>query len=148
MNSITLNTSSCPPKLKVRKRKLLSREQAAELAEVFKVLSGETRLIMLHALAKEAELSFTDFAERAGLKPSGCFQPASAPGRPRDSGPAKRRRTDLLSCCRSVCQGSAGTGTLPDRGRQEKAQLMAVKTEKETSGPKIAAEQLLEVAKA
>jgi DNA-binding transcriptional ArsR family regulator len=69
MGSRTLNTFSCPPKPELRKRKLLSREQAAELAEVFKVLSGETRLIMLHALAKDEELSVTDLAEKADLKP-------------------------------------------------------------------------------
>jgi DNA-binding transcriptional ArsR family regulator len=69
MSPTTLKTFTCPPKPELRKRKLLSRGQAAELAEVFKVLSGETRLIMLHALAKEVELSVTDLAERAELKP-------------------------------------------------------------------------------
>jgi DNA-binding transcriptional ArsR family regulator len=66
---MTLKTLTCPPKPELRKRGLLSRKQATELAEVFKVLSGETRLIMLHALAKEAELSVTDLAEKAELKP-------------------------------------------------------------------------------
>jgi DNA-binding transcriptional ArsR family regulator len=69
MSPMTLKIPTCPPKPELRKRKLLSRGQAAELAEVFKVLSGETRLIMLHALAKKTELSVTDLAEKAELKP-------------------------------------------------------------------------------
>lgn len=68
MSPMALNTLSCPPKPELRKRKLLSRVQATELAEVFKVLSGETRLILLHALAKDVELSVTDLAEKAKLK--------------------------------------------------------------------------------
>ena len=64
-----LKTTSCPPKPELRRRKLLSRKQATELAEIFKVLSGDTRLIMLHALAKDTELTVTDIAEKAELKP-------------------------------------------------------------------------------
>lgn len=69
MTRMDVRTTSCPPKPALRKRRLLSREQAAGLAEVFKVLSGETRLIMLHALAKEPELSVNELAEKANLKP-------------------------------------------------------------------------------
>ena len=63
------NTITCPPKPKLSKRDLLSRTQATELAEIFRVLSGETRLIMLHALIKQAELSVTELAEKTQLKP-------------------------------------------------------------------------------
>ena len=69
MTRMDVKTISCPPKPELRKRQLLSRKQATELSEVFKVLSGETRLIMLHALAKEPELSVNELAEKAELKP-------------------------------------------------------------------------------
>jgi DNA-binding transcriptional ArsR family regulator len=69
MTQMVQTTITCPPKLKLRKRDLLSRKQATELAEVFKVLSGDTRLIMLHALAKDAELSVTELADKVALKP-------------------------------------------------------------------------------
>jgi DNA-binding transcriptional ArsR family regulator len=69
MKSMDIRMSICPPKPELLKRNLISRIQATELSEVFKVLSGETRLIMLHALAKEPELSVNELAEKAELKP-------------------------------------------------------------------------------
>ena len=69
MKSMDIRMSICPPKPELLKRDLLSRKQSTELSEVFKVLSGETRLIMLHALAKEPELSVNELAEKAELKP-------------------------------------------------------------------------------
>lgn len=69
MSPTTLKTLTCPPKPELRKRDLLTRKQACELSEVFKVLSGETRLIMLHALAKEPELTVNELAEKVNLKP-------------------------------------------------------------------------------
>jgi len=69
MGALTLNTVPCPPKPGLQKRKLLSGAQANELAEVFKILSSETRLIMLHALAKVSELSVTELAQKTNLKP-------------------------------------------------------------------------------
>ena len=61
--------AACPPKPELQKRKLLNRQQAGSLGDVFKVLASDTRLIMLHALAKADELSVSELAVAAGLKP-------------------------------------------------------------------------------
>ncbi len=69
MTIMQTKLSTCPPKPELRKRKLLTRRQASDLAEIFKILSGDTRLMMLHALAKQEELSVTELADAAELKP-------------------------------------------------------------------------------
>ncbi len=61
--------SSCPPKPELQRRKLLTRNQAEELGEIFKILAGDTRLIMLHALSKNDELTVTELADAVGLGP-------------------------------------------------------------------------------
>ena len=42
---------------------------AGELAAIFKVLANETRLRMLHAIARSGELSVSALAETVGMKP-------------------------------------------------------------------------------
>jgi DNA-binding transcriptional ArsR family regulator len=59
----------CPPKLDLQARSLLSSEQAAELMEMFKVLANDTRLRLLHALARAGELCVTELAEAVAMKP-------------------------------------------------------------------------------
>ncbi len=44
----------CPPKPALKERPLLTPPQAAELAEVFKVLANDSRLRLLHALVRAA----------------------------------------------------------------------------------------------
>lgn len=59
----------CPPKLALANRSLLSPEQAADLMAVFKVLANDTRLRLLHALARSGELCVSDLAEAIAMKP-------------------------------------------------------------------------------
>jgi DNA-binding transcriptional ArsR family regulator len=50
-------------------RPLLTPEQAAELMDLFKVLANDTRLRLLHALARAGALCVTDLAEAVGMTP-------------------------------------------------------------------------------
>ena len=59
----------CPPKPTLEQRPLLSRERASELASLFKVLANDTRLMLLHALAREGDLCVSDLAMTIGMKP-------------------------------------------------------------------------------
>ncbi|MHC4447664.1 MAG: ArsR/SmtB family transcription factor [Planctomycetota bacterium] len=52
----------CPPKPGLAARRVLSNGAATELAAVFKVLANDTRLRLLHALARDGELCVTDLA--------------------------------------------------------------------------------------
>ncbi len=62
-------SGSCPPKPALEARPLLSLEQAGELAVLFKVMANDTRLRLLHALARAGERRVTDLAEAVGMKP-------------------------------------------------------------------------------
>jgi len=57
------------PKPALRERPLLSPEQAGELMRLFQVLANDTRLRLLHALARAGELCVTDLAEAVGMAP-------------------------------------------------------------------------------
>ena len=43
--------------------------QAKSLAELFKIFANDTRLRLLHALVRRAELCVTDLADAVGMKP-------------------------------------------------------------------------------
>ena len=59
----------CRPKAALAQRPILSAGQADELARLFKVLSNDTRLRLLHALVRADELCVNDLAESVGMKP-------------------------------------------------------------------------------
>jgi len=61
--------AACPPKPALGDRSLLSNGQARRLAGVFKVLANDTRLRLLHALAREQELSVNDLSAAVRMKP-------------------------------------------------------------------------------
>lgn len=61
--------AACPPKPALVDRALLSNGQARLLAGVFKVLANDTRLRLLHALARERELCVNDLASAVRMKP-------------------------------------------------------------------------------
>ncbi len=48
---------------------MLSPEESAELEALFKVLANQTRLRMLHALARAGEVCVTDLADELEMKP-------------------------------------------------------------------------------
>lgn len=59
----------CPVKPALKDRPLLTASQASDLEDVFKVLANDTRLRLLHALARAAEICVTDLAEALEMKP-------------------------------------------------------------------------------
>lgn len=59
----------CSPKPALKDRRLITSAQAAALMGLFKVLANDTRLRLLHALARGGELCVTDLANSVGLKP-------------------------------------------------------------------------------
>lgn len=59
----------CPPKPDLAERRLLTANQAGDLRALFKVLADETRLRLLHALAREPDTRVTDLANKLGMKP-------------------------------------------------------------------------------
>jgi DNA-binding transcriptional ArsR family regulator len=61
--------AACPQKPALQTRPLLSLDQAGELAGVFKVLASDTRLRLLHSLARAGEMCVMDLAESVGMKP-------------------------------------------------------------------------------
>jgi DNA-binding transcriptional ArsR family regulator len=61
--------SCCPPKPALADRPLLKPVQAGQLAVLFKILANDTRLRMLHALARSGELRAGDVAKAVGMKP-------------------------------------------------------------------------------
>jgi DNA-binding transcriptional ArsR family regulator len=65
-----MNNSNCQPDAPgLEERDLLTAAQAAELAGIFKLLSNDSRLRMLHALARAGELRVTDLAAEVGMTP-------------------------------------------------------------------------------
>ena len=70
MPTATLRRSTdCGPKPKLPARPLISPAEAAELMSLFKMLASDTRLRLLHALARSGELCVTDLADAVGMKP-------------------------------------------------------------------------------
>jgi DNA-binding transcriptional ArsR family regulator len=59
----------CPPQPALKDRPLLTPRQASDLEDVFKVLANDTRLRLLHALTRSAEVCVTDLAEALEMKP-------------------------------------------------------------------------------
>ena len=67
MSENKCDSGACKPSL--NERPPISDRQAWELMGLFKVLANDTRLRLLHALAKEGQLCVTELAERVGMKP-------------------------------------------------------------------------------
>jgi len=61
--------NSCLPKPPLGERELLTPEQAVELGAVFKTLANDTRLRMLHALARTREMCVSEMSELLAMKP-------------------------------------------------------------------------------
>src|SRR5437016_12684350 len=59
----------CPPKPKLDERPFITTEQATALMDLFKALANDTRLRLLHALARSGELCVGDLAEAVAMKP-------------------------------------------------------------------------------
>lgn len=53
----------------LQERKLISSAESLDLADLFQVLANDTRLRLLHALAREDELCVSEIAEKLKMKP-------------------------------------------------------------------------------
>lgn len=60
---------TCPPKPALKERPLLTPRQAGELEDLFKMLANDTRLRLLHAIAKSEEICVGDLASSIEMKP-------------------------------------------------------------------------------
>jgi DNA-binding transcriptional ArsR family regulator len=66
----SVTNPSCEPGASgLEERDLLSPSQAGELAGIFKLLANDSRLRMLHALARAGELRVTDLAVEVQMTP-------------------------------------------------------------------------------
>ncbi len=59
----------CSPKPALHDRPLLNAAQASGLEDLFKVLANDSRLRLLHALARQDEMCVGDLAAELGLSP-------------------------------------------------------------------------------
>ena len=66
---INLEPGRCPPKPVLEERPLISPGQAAGLAGLFKMLASDTRVRLLHALARAGELCVTELAQAVSMTP-------------------------------------------------------------------------------
>ncbi|BCS51913.1 metalloregulator ArsR/SmtB family transcription factor [Geobacter sp. SVR] len=60
---------ACTLKPTLEERSLITSTESGELVALFKVLANETRLRLLHALARAGELCVTELAAAVGMKP-------------------------------------------------------------------------------
>lgn len=60
--------ATCVP-AELAERELVSPDDAFRVSRVFQVLGNDTRVRLLHALAREEELCVGDLAEAIGMKP-------------------------------------------------------------------------------
>jgi DNA-binding transcriptional ArsR family regulator len=68
MDTTGVAESPRPPKPNLEERPLLSAEQASEMAGVFKALASDTRLRLIHALARAGEMCVGDLARVVAMK--------------------------------------------------------------------------------
>lgn len=59
----------CAPQPSLTDRPLIGPEQAAELSGVFELLANDARLRLIHALARDGELSVTNLAKTVDMSP-------------------------------------------------------------------------------
>lgn len=65
-----MTDASCPPEARtLDERELLAPDEAGELAAIFKLLANDSRLRMLHALARAGELCVSDLADAVQMTP-------------------------------------------------------------------------------
>lgn len=68
LDELASTIGTCVP-AELAQRDLLSANASARLARTFQVLGNDTRLRLLHALARAGELSVGELADAIGMKP-------------------------------------------------------------------------------
>lgn len=66
---VTAVPEPCPEKTSLRERALIADEQALELEALFEVLANDTRLKLLHEIARRDEVCVIDLAAAVEMKP-------------------------------------------------------------------------------
>ncbi len=80
---------ACTPKPGLKQRPLMSHEQALALENLFVVLANDTRLRLLHELARQGEACTSELADALELKPQAVSNQLA---RLQDKGIVARRR--------------------------------------------------------
>ncbi len=80
---------SCPAKAGLQQRPLMTEEQAIDVEALFAVLANDTRLRLLHQIAKCEEACTTDLSEALEMKPQAVSNQLQ---RLQDKGIVGRRR--------------------------------------------------------
>jgi DNA-binding transcriptional ArsR family regulator len=62
-------TDACSSRTPLEKRPLLSFVEAVKVMALFKVLSNDTRIRLLHHIVRSGEATVTDMAKTLGMKP-------------------------------------------------------------------------------
>ncbi|MGE3682648.1 MAG: ArsR/SmtB family transcription factor [Bdellovibrionales bacterium] len=65
----TKTPATCHPKPPLASRRLIDSSGARRLGELFKALTNETRIRIIHALARSHELCVSDLCDELGMKP-------------------------------------------------------------------------------
>lgn len=68
-NKVQSGPAPCPAKASLTERSLISCEQASELEALFEVLANDTRLRILHEIARHTEACVGDIAAAVEMKP-------------------------------------------------------------------------------
>lgn len=63
------NQTCCPVHVTFPEQELISSEKAAELEDLFKILANDTRLRLLHTLARVEEMCVCDIADAVEMTP-------------------------------------------------------------------------------
>lgn len=64
-----ISTKRCPAKASLRQRPLMTCEQAMMVESLFEVLANDTRLRLLHEIARREEVCVTELALALEMKP-------------------------------------------------------------------------------
>ena len=59
---------TCPERMPLSRRPLLTQAQASELESLFKVLGNRTRLRLVHAMVKAGDMCVGDLAQAIGMQ--------------------------------------------------------------------------------
>ena len=69
MKSMSALPEPCPAKESLRARPLISCDQAMQVESLFELLSNDTRLRILHEIARQEEVCVVDLATALEMKP-------------------------------------------------------------------------------
>jgi DNA-binding transcriptional ArsR family regulator len=69
MSKTIIRPTGCSPERSLSEGSILSVEHASELQDLFKVLANDTRIRILHALARFEEMRVSELCDALGMRP-------------------------------------------------------------------------------